>query len=114
MADSCTPAFHPKHTRPKRSGEYRSVVDREALHLPNGLRLVRAGLGVAVHPEGTMWPYENAEHICSVPLTDPWASRQLSIFLGVDRNASVATQTLIRHRTEGSAAPAAPNAGQPV
>jgi DNA-binding transcriptional LysR family regulator len=62
--------------------------------------LVRAGLGVAIHPEGTIWPYEDAEHMCSVPLIDTWAHRQLSIYLDPGRTASVATLTLVRYLTE--------------
>jgi DNA-binding transcriptional LysR family regulator len=62
--------------------------------------LVRAGLGVAIHPEGTIWPYEDAEHMCSAPLTDAWARRQLSIYLDPARTVSVATRTLVQSLTE--------------
>ena len=62
--------------------------------------LVRAGLGVAIHPEGTIWPYEDAEHMCSVPLLDAWATRQLSIYLDPARTASVATHKLVQYLTE--------------
>lgn len=65
--------------------------------------LVRAGLGVAVHPEGTVWPYEDAEHISSVQLTDSWASRELCIFLDRERASSTATQTLLRFLGERAA-----------
>jgi len=58
--------------------------------------LVRAGLGVAVHPDGTVWPYEDAEHISSVPLTDTWAARELCVFMASDRSASTAAETLVR------------------
>jgi DNA-binding transcriptional LysR family regulator len=66
--------------------------------------LVRAGLGIAVHPEGTVWPYEDAERMVSIRLTDAWASRQLAIFLEAERPPSAATQTFIRHlsTTDGS------------
>lgn len=62
--------------------------------------LVRAGLGVAIHPEGTIWPYEDAEHMCSSPLTDAWANRQLSIYLDPARTVSMATRTLMQSLTE--------------
>lgn len=67
--------------------------------------LVRAGLGVAVHPEGTVWPYEDAEHICSVQLTDDWAARELGIFLDADKPASSAAQTMVRYLAERATAP---------
>ena len=72
--------------------------------------LVRAGLGVAIHPEGTIWPYEDAEHMCSIPLTDPWAARQLAVYLDPARSPSVATGTLVRYLTEPIEPPAAPAA----
>lgn len=59
--------------------------------------LVRAGLGIAVQPEGTIWPYEDAEHMSSVRLTDPWTARKLSILIEAERPPSSAVQAFIRH-----------------
>jgi len=42
-------------------------------------RLVQAGLGIAILPEACVKPYEAAMKLRSVPLTDGWALRQLSI-----------------------------------
>lgn len=70
--------------------------------------LVRAGLGIAIQPEGTVWPYEDAERICSVPLRDAWARRNLSIFMNADRSTPGAVQALVQHFTTPATRPAAP------
>ena len=58
--------------------------------------LVRAGLGVAIQPSGMVWPFEDADRIRSVALTDAWAQRKLEIFVARDRPQPIAVQTLVR------------------
>jgi DNA-binding transcriptional LysR family regulator len=39
--------------------------------------MVAAGLGVAVLPDGMITPFQDAIGVCSVPLSDPWAHREI-------------------------------------
>ncbi len=43
--------------------------------------LMRAGLGATVLPVALVWPFEDADHVVSVELEDPWASRRFGLFL---------------------------------
>ncbi|CAN7591873.1 LysR family transcriptional regulator [Variovorax sp. LjRoot178] len=62
--------------------------------------LVRAGLGVAIQPSGMVWPYEDAERVRSVPITDKWAERDLCILTLAARPHSVAVTTLTTFLTD--------------
>ena len=42
-------------------------------------RLVQAGLGIGILPEACVTPYETAMGLCRIPLTDPWATRDLTL-----------------------------------
>lgn len=57
--------------------------------------LVQAGLGVSVQPKGLVRPFEDASRICSVPLSDPWANRALSIYVQQGRPLPFAARSLI-------------------
>jgi DNA-binding transcriptional LysR family regulator len=46
--------------------------------------MVGAGLGIAVLPIEMVMPYEDASAICGVPLSDPWARRDLRICVRED------------------------------
>ncbi|HEX7114371.1 MAG TPA: LysR family transcriptional regulator [Steroidobacter sp.] len=59
--------------------------------------MVAAGLGVSIMPRGATTPYIRSLSLASVPLTDPWAKRQL--FLCVRANAPLhsAANLLFEH-----------------
>lgn len=42
-------------------------------------RMVQAGLGISVLPEGAVQPYLQASELEMVPISDPWAERSLEI-----------------------------------
>jgi DNA-binding transcriptional LysR family regulator len=46
--------------------------------------MVGAGLGITVLPNEMVSPYEEASGICGIPLSDPWARRELRICMRND------------------------------
>jgi len=63
-------------------------------------RLVEAGLGVTILPEGFVRPYEGSLRIRGIPLDDPWAHRQLALCLRRGEAPTGATRELVRWLTE--------------
>jgi DNA-binding transcriptional LysR family regulator len=59
--------------------------------------LVRSGHGVAIQPSGLVWPFEDPERIRSVPLSDPWARREIALFVRSGVAQPVAIRALLDH-----------------
>jgi DNA-binding transcriptional LysR family regulator len=59
--------------------------------------MVAAGLGVSIVPRAASTPYVRSLALVSVPLTDPWASRQLSLCARSDAPLQAAAALLFEH-----------------
>jgi len=63
--------------------------------------LVRANLGVSIQPLGMVGPYEDADHICTVPLDDDWSDRNLCIVVSEGRRIPYTARNFISFLIEG-------------
>jgi DNA-binding transcriptional LysR family regulator len=64
--------------------------------------MVGAGLGITVLPNEMVSPYEEASGICGIPLSDPWARRELRICVREDIPLTVPASlflSLLQQRT---------------
>jgi DNA-binding transcriptional LysR family regulator len=59
--------------------------------------MVAAGLGIGVVPKATAAPYTAQLRLSTIPLTDPWAARQLLICTRSDEALHPAAQRLLDH-----------------
>lgn len=59
--------------------------------------MVAAGLGIGVVPKATATPYTAQLRLSTIPLTDPWATRQLLICTRSDEALHAAAQRLFDH-----------------
>jgi DNA-binding transcriptional LysR family regulator len=59
--------------------------------------MVAAGLGIAVVPKATAAAYTAQLRLCTLPLTDPWARRQLQICTRSNEPLHAAAQSLLDH-----------------
>jgi DNA-binding transcriptional LysR family regulator len=59
--------------------------------------MVAAGLGIGVVPKATATPYTTQLRLSTIPLTDPWATRQLLICTRSDEALHAAAQRLFDH-----------------
>ncbi len=51
----------------------------EAMSFDGVRRMVRAGLGIAILPDGAALPYAETSRLAVVPLAEPWAAREIRI-----------------------------------
>lgn len=58
--------------------------------------LVRAGMGIAVLPDSMVRPFEEEAALTLVPISEPWAERQLQIITLKQRARSQAAEALLR------------------
>lgn len=59
--------------------------------------MVAAGLGVSVIPRAATTPYIRSLRLAAIPLTDPWARRQLSLCTRANKPLHRAAQLLFDH-----------------
>ena len=62
-----------------------------------GRRLVAAGLGIAVLPDGMVRPFETAMGIRGVPLAEAWSSRQHRLVLREEAGLPAPARRLLEH-----------------
>jgi len=67
-------------------------------------KLVEVGLGMAILPEGCVRPYEAGMKIRGIPLSDPWAQRQLYLCVREERFLTVPTRLLVAYLLESQTA----------
>lgn len=63
-------------------------------------RMVAAGLGIAVMPEGVVDPQTDRTRIRCVPLADDWANRSLVICIKDKRKLTASAALMLRHLRE--------------
>ncbi len=77
---------------------HRPLRPRHRVMSSNAARsLVRSGHGVAIQPSGLVWPFEDPERIRSIPLSEPWARREIAILVRSGASQSGAVRALIDH-----------------
>lgn len=59
--------------------------------------MVAAGLGVSIIPRAATTPYIRSLRLAAIPLTDPWAQRQLSLCTRANKPLHRAAQLLFDH-----------------
>jgi DNA-binding transcriptional LysR family regulator len=62
--------------------------------------MVAAGLGVAIVPRGATTPYIRSLNLASIPLSDPWAQRQLFLCKRANAPLHLAAHLLFEHLRE--------------
>jgi DNA-binding transcriptional LysR family regulator len=59
--------------------------------------MAAAGLGISVIPKAAAAPYTTQPRVAAVPLTDPWATRQLFICTRTNTTLPTTAQHLLDH-----------------
>jgi DNA-binding transcriptional LysR family regulator len=72
-------------------------------HIEAKLRVVRAGLGIAILPDEVVAAEARAGHLVTVPLAEPWAERRFVICHRDDDSLSAAAQELLQALCQAAA-----------
>lgn len=76
----------------------------EAMSFDGVRRMVRAGLGIAILPDGAALPYAETSRLTVVPLAEPWAAREIRIAAREMSSLPKVVRVLIDHLRGQSAA----------